>query len=194
MVINHITETSNISILFSKFFPIINKEFTKVQVYNKEQLTKYFNEYFNYLVNNEYKIIKEKSDDSFIIEKIKKIAILNEHSEKNYRNLSSDENLLKIARKSVLFHIIIEIYFILRFLKEIDDNRQTVLNISFLGVYHTKNIQYFFTHILKLYEVVKYYDTDPNRCIHIKENIDMESLIQEQHSEFKFIKKFDGKK
>ena len=79
------------------------------------------------------------------------------------------------------------------------DDRETVINVSYLGKGHSDRIQYFFTDILKLYDIVHVWNSENNdrstmKCIHFKEDYNIETLVQEQFPDFKFTVKLDGSK
>lgn len=197
-VIENIHQTGKINILFDGHFLLLSKELSKVTEYPTEQLINYFQEYFNNLVSKEEeKINKEHNHYTKHNEFVKKIGGLVHH---NFLELIyNTDKRRKLAINFILYQCILEFYFILRLLKNSEDDRETVINVSYLGAGHSERIQYFFTDILKLYDIVHVWNSKNNdrstmKCIHFKEDYNIETLVQEQFPDFKFTVKLDGGK
>ena len=78
----------------------------------------------------------------------------------------------------------LDLYYITRILKVPYKSKNAELSIGYFGKNHLKNIQYFLTNILKIYEVInyeeiKYIKESPSRCLVFNEYIDLDSIIDE---------------
>lgn len=199
-VIENIHDTGKINMLFDGHLPLLSKELSKVTEYTTEQLVNYFQEYFDNLVSKEEeKINKEHTFYRKHHEFVKKIGgLVNIHT---LELIYNSENKKKLATNYILFQCILEFYFILRLLKNSEDDKETVINVSYLGKGHSERIQYFFTDILKLYDIVHEWKNSLNhgiskkmKCIHFKEDYNVETLVREQFPDFRFTVKLDGGK
>jgi len=196
-VIESIHDTGKINMLFDGYLPLLSKELSKVTEYTKEQLVNYFQEYFNNLVSKEEEKINE--EHNFYQERygfVKKIGGL--VSSSTLELIYTPDSKKKLATNYILYQCILEFYFILRLLKNSEDDRETVINVSYLGMGHSSRIQYFFTDILKLYYEVHVWDSKKDtsniKCIHFKEDYNIETLVREQFPDFRFTVKLDGGK
>ena len=195
-VIENIHETGKIDMLFDGHFSLLSKELSKVTEYPTEQLVSYFQKYFDNLVSKEEeKINKEHNFYTKNHKFIKKIG--GSIHQNTLELIYTTDSKKKLAINYILYQCILEFYFILRLLKNSEDDRETVINVSYLGAGHSKRIQYFFTDILKLYDIVDFWNSEKNdkiKCIHFEKDYNIETLVQEQFSDFKFTVKLDGSK
>jgi len=111
-----------------------------------------FVKYYKYIFDTESNLTSEVLEARKLFYK----TLLNDNLDEIIKMTKNDElcKLLLQTSQSVLSSMYLDIYYLFRMLKKIEEKDSSKINICYFGDYHVENIKYLLTTILEFYTVI----------------------------------------
>jgi hypothetical protein len=177
---------------YIKQYSSVYKQMKKIDIpFIKDNFENWVAVYMKYIINRiKPKLKITKNEYIKFLDKIEKC--LEFKNKKDIKDLILFKNKYRHKLRHSLISIntaFLDLYFLLRTFKKPQGSKKTFISIGYFGAYHTENIKYFLTHIMKSYDIVYEYKKNDdviqsynkikkeNRCIEFDKKIDLQETI-----------------